>query len=134
MADTLPHHVNPAHLPDTRPRGYSTAVITPATRLVFISGQGGEDARGAYAPNFAAQVAQAYANLAAVVDALGARPDRVAKLTVYVVDHQMSKLGILTGAVVRMFGDHLPAQTLVPVPRLATDPMLFEVDAVVSLD
>jgi len=28
----------------------------------------------------------------------------------------------------------LPAQTLVPVPKLAIDPMLFEVEAVVVLD
>jgi hypothetical protein len=28
----------------------------------------------------------------------------------------------------------LPAQTLVPVPKLAIDPMLFEVEAIVVLD
>lgn len=28
----------------------------------------------------------------------------------------------------------LPAQTLVPVPKLAIDPMLFEVEAVVALE
>jgi enamine deaminase RidA (YjgF/YER057c/UK114 family) len=56
------------------------------------------------------------------------------KLTVYVVDHDMSKLGVLTENVTRMFGDTLPAQTLVPVPKLAIDPMLFEVEAVVLLD
>jgi enamine deaminase RidA (YjgF/YER057c/UK114 family) len=33
-----------------------------------------------------------------------------------------------------MFGKTLPAQTLVPVPRLAVDGMLFEVEAVVVLD
>jgi enamine deaminase RidA (YjgF/YER057c/UK114 family) len=32
-----------------------------------------------------------------------------------------------------MFGAKLPAQTLVPVPKLAIDPMLFEVEAVVLL-
>jgi hypothetical protein len=33
----------------------------------------------------------------------------------------------------RPFGDRPPAQTLVPVPKLATGPTLFEVDAVVAL-
>ena len=127
--------VNPPHLPDPRPNGYSTAVVTPGVgRLAFISGQGGQDQTGGLSPDFAAQVVQAYANLGAVLAALGARPDQVVKLTVYVVDPAMSKLGILTETVLRMFGDRLPAQTLVPVPKLAIDPMLFEVEAVVLLD
>ncbi|GAA3108549.1 RidA family protein [Rhizobium viscosum] len=127
--------VNPSHLHDPTPNGYSTAVITPAAgRLAFISGQGGQDRTGTLSPDFAAQVEQAYANLAAVIDALGARPDQVVKLTVYVVGHDMSKLGILTETVTRLFGNTLPAQTLVPVPKLAIDPMLFEVEAVVLLD
>jgi enamine deaminase RidA (YjgF/YER057c/UK114 family) len=130
-----PQIVNPAHLHDPRPNGYSTAVVTPATgRLAFISGQGGQDNTGGLSPDFATQVRQAYANLAAVIAAFGAEPRQVVKLTVYVVDHDMSKLGPLTGAVIGMFGDHLPAQTLVPVPKLAVDPMLFEVEAVLSLD
>ncbi|MGO4831558.1 RidA family protein, partial [Rhizobiaceae sp. 2RAB30] len=79
-------------------------------------------------------VRQAYANLRTALDALGARPDQVAKLTIFVVDHDMSKLGVLTKTVKEMFGEALPAQTLVPVPKLAIDPMLFEVEAVVVLD
>lgn len=127
--------VNPSQLHDPTPNGYSTAVITPAPgRLAFISGQGGQDQTGALSPHFATQVEQAYANLAAVIKALGARLDQVVKLTVFVVDHDMSKLGVLTENVKRMFGAKLPAQTLVPVPKLAIDPMLFEVEAVVLLD
>lgn len=127
--------VNPAHLHDPSPNGYSTAVIAPAGgRVVHVSGQGGQDATGALSPEFAVQVAQAYANLGVVLDALGAGPERVAKLTVFVVDHDMSKLGVLTRAVTEMFGSFLPAQTLVPVPKLAIDPMLVEVEAVVVLD
>ncbi|MEY9723081.1 enamine deaminase RidA (YjgF/YER057c/UK114 family) [Sinorhizobium fredii] len=64
----------------------------------------------------------------------GAKPDQVAKLTVFVVDHDMSKLEVLTSNVKKMFGEALPAQTLIPVPKLAIDPMLFEVEAVVVLE
>lgn len=135
VARAMPVIVNPFHLHDPTPNGYSTAVITPAfCRLAFISGQGGQDQTGALSPDFATQVEQAYTNLAAVIDALGARVEQVAKLTVFVVDHDMSKLGVLTENVTRMFGTNLPAQTLVPVPKLAIDPMLFEVEAVVLLD
>lgn len=127
--------INPPHLHDPRPNGYSTAAIAPSGgRLAFVSGQGGQDRNGGLSPDFGAQVAQAYANLAAVIDALGARADQVVKLTVFVVDHDMSKLGVLTEAVTRMFGSNPPAQTLVPVPKLAIDPMLFEVEAVVLLE
>jgi len=126
--------VNPPQLGDPSPNGYSTAVIVPANaRVAYISGQGGHDSTGGLSPEFAVQVKQAYANLRTALDALGASPDQVAKLTVFVVDHEMSKLGVLTQNVKEMFGDALPAQTLVPVPKLAVDPMLFEVEAVVVL-
>ena len=127
--------VNPAGLGDPAPNGYSTAVVVPGGgRTAYISGQGGQDGTGALSPDFTAQVEQAYANLGTALDALGARPEQVARLTVYVVDHDVSKLGILTRSVREMFGDRLPAQTLVPVPKLAIPPMLIEVDAVVALD
>ena len=127
--------VNPQNLYDPTPNGYSTAVIVPREgRVAYISGQGGQDSSGALSPDFAVQVQQAYANLRTALDALGARPDQVAKLTVFVVDHDMSKLEVLTSNVKKMFGAALPAQTLVPVPKLAIDPMLFEVEAIVVLD
>lgn len=126
--------VNPENLYDPTPNGYSTAVIVPAgARVAYISGQGGQDATGSLSPDFAVQVKQAYANLRSALDALDAKPDQVAKLTVYVVDHDMSKLGVLTQNVKEMFGDTLPAQTLIPVPKLAVAPMLFEVEAIVML-
>ena len=126
--------VNPPNLGDPNPNGYSTAVIVPAgARIAYISGQGGQDSTGGLSPDFAAQVKQAYANLGAALDGIGARPDQVAKLTIFVVDHDMQKLGALTENVKAMFGDRLPAQTLVPVPKLAIDPMLFEVEAIVVL-
>lgn len=111
VAGATPVTINPAHLHDPTPNGYSTAVIAPASgRLAFVSGQGGQDRTGELSPDFAEQVKQAYENLAAVIDALGARADNVVKLTVFVVDHDMSKLTVLTETVTRMFGTRLPAQ------------------------
>ena len=127
--------VNPQNLYDPTPNGYSTAVIAPReARVAYISGQGGQDSKGALSADFAVQVEQAYANLRTALEGIGARPDQVAKLTVFVVDHDMSKLGVLTKNVKDMFGEALPAQTLIPVPRLAVDGMLFEVEAVAVLD
>ncbi len=127
--------VNPKTLHDPSPYGYSTAVVTPpGARVAYISGQGGQDSKGALSPDFAVQVEQAYANLGAALEGLGTKPDRVAKLTVFVVDHDMSKLDVLTRSAKKMFGERLPAQTLVPVPKLAVDGMLFEVEAVAVVD
>ena len=127
--------VNPPGLYDPAPNGYSHAVVASGVgRVAYIAGQGGEDATGALSPDFPAQVRQAYANLRTALEAIGAKPSQVAKLTVFVVDHDPSKLGVLTQHVTETFADALPAQTLVPVPRLALDDMLFEVEAVAMLD
>lgn len=126
---------NPPGLFDPTAFGYSQAVIAPAGgRLAFISGQGGADGQGALSPDFAAQVKQAYANLRTALDAVGAKPNQVVKLTIFVVDHDPSKLGVLTSQVIETFGEARPAQTLVPVPRLALDGMLFEVEAVAVVE
>ncbi len=127
--------VNPPTLYDPAPNGYSHAVVvTGASRIAYLAGQGGEDVGGGLSPYFSDQVKQAYNNLRAALDAIGAKPDQVAKITTYVVNYDQTKLQVMTDQVVHTFGQALPAQTLVPVPRLALDGMLFEVDAIVILD
>lgn len=127
--------VKPHSLYDPAPYGYSHAVVTADVGgLAYIAGQGGADSSGQLEPDFESQVAQAYTNLSAALAASGARTDQVTKINTYVVDYDQAMLEVMTKYVVRTFGDHLPAQTLVPVPRLAIDGMLFEVDAIAVLD
>lgn len=127
--------INPAGLYNPVPNGYSHAVVAEGgTRIAFIAGQGGEDRAGALSPQFKDQVRQAYTNLGLALDAIGGKPNQVAKITTHVVDYDQSLLDVMTQCVKEMFGDTLPAQTLVPVPRLALDGMLFEVDAIAILD
>lgn len=126
--------INPDTLYDPVANGYSHAITAiGGASLVFIAGQGGDDASGALPADFEEQVKQAFANLKEALAAAGAQPYQVAKLTTYVVDHDETRLGLLTRQLTDMFGEWLPAQTLVPVPRLALDGMLFEVDAVAVL-
>lgn len=127
--------VNPPALFDSTQFGYSQAVIAAAgSRIAYISGQGGADGTGALSPDFAAQVKQAFANLRAALDGVGTKPSEVVKLSIFVVDHDQSKLAVLAEHVMEMFGEALPAQTLIPVPRLALDSMLFEVEALAVVD
>ncbi len=136
LAATEPTRLNPQGLYDPAANGYSHVVIAPAGgRTVYVSGQGGNfDERGGMSGDFAVQVKEAYANLRVALEAAGARADQVVKLTVYVVGHDESKFAVLTPAVMEMFGAALPAQTLVPVERLAVRAMLFEVEAVAVIE
>jgi len=126
---------NPSGLYDPQPNGYShIAVAEGPVRTVFIAGQGGEDAHGVLAAGFAAQVQQALANLQTALAAAGARPGDVAKLTVLIVDHTEERLALFGQALKALWADApLPACTLIPVPRLALDGMLFEIDATAVL-
>lgn len=126
---------NPAGLYDPAPNGYShLARVGAGARWVVVAGQGGETADGALAPDFRAQVRQAFANLLTALAAGGAGPRDVFKLTVLVVDHSHARLAILGEELAAAFGDgHRPTCTLIPVPRLALDGMLFEVEAMAAL-
>lgn len=127
--------VNPAGLYDPEPNGFSHVVVSEGgNSIAHIAGQGGEDKEGNLSPEFAKQVEQAYKNLLTALEAVNANPNQVAKLTTYVVNYDQSMLDVMTLHVRNTFGKALPAQSLVPVPRLALDGMLFEVDAVAIID
>ncbi len=123
---------NPPGLYDPAPNGYShVASIAPGARWVLVAGQGGETADGRLAPGFRDQVRQAFANLVIALAAADAGPGDVANLTVLVVDHDHARLAIFGEELAAVFGPgHRPACTLIPVPRLALDGMLFEVAAI----
>jgi enamine deaminase RidA (YjgF/YER057c/UK114 family) len=103
---------------------------------VFIAGQEPEDAQGYLAGpgNLAAQARQVFANLGRALAAAGARPDQVAKITIYVVHHRPEYLPVIEEARVGLFGEHKPADTVVGVETLARPEYLIEVDAVAVID
>ena len=107
-------------------------VIVPADKnLVFVAGQGGRDDQG-HLGNFESQLKQAFANLRKALAAANATPEQVVKITVLSVEHNAEKQKLISGARNAMWPDDLfkPASTLTPVPRLAGDGMLFEIDAI----
>ncbi|MBI6924329.1 MULTISPECIES: RidA family protein [Pseudomonas] len=135
MPTTAFYLSNPQSLYDPSGNGYShVAEIVSGSRLLFIAGQGGEQASGTLSPVFADQARQAIANLALALSSKGAGLEHVCKLTLLIVDHSEARLKQWVDAVNHAWGQATkPTCTLIPVPRLALDGMLVEVDAVAAL-
>lgn len=123
--------VNPPGLYDPAPNGYShMAVVAGPSRLVLLAGQGGQNEHGVLAPDFRSQVRQAFENVLIALKAADTSARKVVRLMALVVDHNEDKLAVFGEELARAFGTGMmPACTLVPVPRLALDGMLFEVEA-----
>ncbi|BAY18295.1 endoribonuclease L-PSP [Nostoc sp. HK-01] len=123
--------LNPPTLYNAPQNGYSHIAITPPrTRTVYISGQFGSDLQGNLVSNdYEAQLVRAFQNLRFALNAAGARPKDVVKTTVLIVNHTQEKLIPLGREIGNLWGNTPPANTLIPVPRLALDGMLFEIDA-----
>jgi enamine deaminase RidA (YjgF/YER057c/UK114 family) len=124
--------------PDTlaTPESYTQVVAATGSRLVFVAGQVAEDVRGELvgAGDVAAQARQAYANVGHALAAAGARPDQVARITIYVVGHRPEFLPLISEARIAVFGDHRPADVLLGVETLAEPGYLIEVDAFAVVD
>ncbi|BAY30460.1 endoribonuclease L-PSP [Nostoc carneum NIES-2107] len=123
--------VNPPTLYNAPRNGYSHIAVTSArAKTVYISGQFGSDLQGNLVSNeYEAQLVQAFKNLRFALQAVGAKPEDVAKTTVLIVNHTQEKLIPLGREIANIWGNNPPANTLIPVPRLALDGMLFEIDA-----
>jgi enamine deaminase RidA (YjgF/YER057c/UK114 family) len=126
--------INPEDLPT--PESYTHVIAATGSRLVFVAGQVADDAQGNLvgAGDLAAQARLAFANVGRALAAAGARPEQVAKLTIYVVHHEREYLPAISEARVAVFGDHKPADTLVGVETLAEPGYLIEVEAIAVVD
>jgi enamine deaminase RidA (YjgF/YER057c/UK114 family) len=122
--------INPPDLPT--PPTYSHVVVAAGTRLVFVAGQEPEDEQGnlVRAGDLATQARQVFTNVGRALAAGGARPDQVAKITIYVVGYRPEHLPVIEDARVAVFGDHKPADELIGVQTLSRPEFLIEVDAV----
>lgn len=126
---------NPEGLYDPSGNGYShLAEVRADNRMLFIAGQGGEDSNGQLSPLFAEQARQALANLELALASKGASLAQVFKLTLLIVEHSETRLGQWVAEADRAWGPHMkPTCTLIPVPRLALDGMLVEIEAMAAL-
>ena len=126
--------INPDEL--HTPKSYTHVAVAAGSRLVFIAGQAADDAAGNLVGHgdLRAQAHQAFANIGRALAAAGARPDQVARITIYVVGHRFENLSLISEARIALFGDHKPADTYIGVETLAEPGYLIEVEAIAVLD
>ncbi|MGK6340750.1 RidA family protein [Chryseobacterium sp. DT-3] len=126
-------HKNPKGLFDPTPFAFSHATTNEAEgKYVFVSGQsGGEGLEHHLSKDFRTQVRFSLKNLETALADYRLGVNDVLKITILIVDHDQEKLKIWTEEMHKVWkNNEFPASTLIPVPRLALDDMLIEVDAI----
>ncbi len=122
------HFLNPQTLPT--PPGYSQVAVVTSGALVAIAGQVALDHHGNVVGtgDVAAQATQVFRNLVAALEAAGAEPRHLVKLTTFVTD--MAALPAFRAARDEFLdAAHPPASTLVQVQRLFRPEFLIEIEA-----
>jgi enamine deaminase RidA (YjgF/YER057c/UK114 family) len=131
MADL--NRIDPASL--AKPSGFSHAVVGRGTS-VFLAGQTGMDATGEIVGGgVVAQFEQALANVLVALAEAGGTPDRLASLTIYIVDMDdyRSHAREIGDVWRRLVGTDYPAAAGVGVARLWDAEALVELQGIAVL-
>jgi enamine deaminase RidA (YjgF/YER057c/UK114 family) len=115
-----------------RPRGYANGIAAEGGTLVFVAGQIGWDATGAFpAADLAGQVRQTLSNVLAVVAEAGGRPEHIARMTWYVTDREeyLASARDIGAAYRSLMGGHYPAMAVVEVSALVEAQARVEIEA-----
>ena len=109
---------------------YSQAVVAPAGKLVFLSGQIGlvPETGLMVSENFESQVRQAFANMKAVIEAAGGRLENIVKLTLFLTD--LKQFPVANSIMAELIPEPFPARSTVGVSSLPKDAQ-FEVEATI---
>ena len=110
---------------------FSDAVI--AGRTLYVSGLVATNEHGDVVGegDVVEQTRQIFRNLGRILEAAGARPADVAKVTIFMRDAAQRPL--INPVRMEFFGPHRPASTLVEISRLVRDEFLLEIEAVAQL-
>ncbi|WP_342358559.1 RidA family protein [Terrarubrum flagellatum] len=113
-----------------RPRGYANGMSAKG-RLVVTGGVVGWDLMGQFPEGLAAQARQAFENIVAILDAGGAKPRDLVRLTWYVtsIEDYNAELRDIGRAYRDCFGANYPAMAVVQVVRLVEPAALIEIEA-----
>lgn len=113
-----------------RPRGYANGMMARGT-LVLTGGVVGWDAEERFPEGLVAQTRQALANIVAILEAGGARPDQLMRMTWYVTDMAAYRASLpeIGAAYRETIGRHFPAMALVQVVSLVEQQAVVEIEA-----
>ncbi|MDP1739591.1 RidA family protein [Polaromonas sp.] len=117
------------------PRGYANGVMARGA-LIFVGGQIGWNAQQQFeSDDFIAQTRQALLNIRTVLEAGGAGPQHMARMTWYVVDRleYISRLRELGLVYREVMGKNFPAMTCVQVAGLVEDRARIEIEVTAVL-
>ena len=127
--------VNPGGTVDTRIFGYTSAIETSGDgRYIFVSGVFSIDESGKIiGTTFKEQIEKTFSNVRVILSHFNAKPENIVKTTSLIVNHKEEYLSILHDQTKKLFGNEPPTSTVIPVPRLALDSMLFEIELVIYI-
>ncbi|WP_265501597.1 RidA family protein [Paracoccus beibuensis] len=112
-------------------KGYANGVMAQG-RMVFTGGLVGWNARQEWEhPDMVGQFRQTLLNVVAVLDAAGARPEHLVRLTWYITDKReyLDNLRDFGAAYREVIGRHFPAMAVVEVSALIEDAARIEIEA-----
>lgn len=122
---------NPEGAPPPVGRYSHTAEVPAGMRLIEISGQVGVRLDGTVVEDAAGQIAQAFANLLAVLKGVGAGPADIVKITVFLTDAAL--IPLMREQRMAALGEVKPASTLLIVAGLAAPAYVVEVECTAAL-
>jgi len=113
-----------------RPKGYSNGMMAEG-RIITTGGLVGWDEQGRFADGFVAQAEQAFRNIVAVLEAGGAGPEHLVRLTWFVTDIEAYRANLPgIGAAYRAtIGRNFPAMAVIGVAALVEPAAMIEIEA-----
>ncbi len=114
-----------------RPSGYANGV-SAVGRTIFVAGQIGWDAsQQVVGADIVSQTRQALRNIVAVLDADGARPEHIVRLTWFITDRRayLAHTTEIGAAYREVIGRHFPAMSVVEVSALMEKGAIVEIEA-----
>ncbi|WP_349365945.1 MAG: RidA family protein [Nitratireductor rhodophyticola] len=117
-----------------QPKGYANAVMTDGG-IIYTGGLVGWDREGRFPKGFVAQAHQTFRNIRDVLEAAGAGPEHLTRLTWYVtnVEDYLADPKGLGRAYRDVFGRCFPAMATVEVTRLVEPEAVVEIEATAVL-